>query len=314
MNLDLKPNFQIDPNLFSSLANRYSGGLGAFQQQYDRSSERAKGVYEKQRWMQAIDDLMKNPNVPESAKQIAPMIALHPELAGQLMPEILKQQQPKQKPEFSAVSGMMSDQGEPLVIDKFTGEVKPAKGVHAKSTVSSMAGERHSQFGINDLPWNQSPTTSSGAGFGVKMAARMGKTLIARATSPQKLALASVDLARAVQRGAPMMDTIGQSSYAESLSTRIGKLTQTINSDPSSPDVPKLRKELFDTFDELDKAATPFVQNQLDTMNESGYKITPNVRSRAMGTNLPEIKFEEFPVNNLGKGKKDSGWGIQRVQ
>lgn len=148
------------------------------------------------------------------------------------------------------------------------------------------------------LPSQSGPNTAAGAAYQVKVAARQGKSLIAKATTPQALALASVDLSRAVQRAAPVSETIGAGNYAQSLPTLYGQFQQKLTSDPNGPDVPKMRKALYDQFNELDKASTPWITNHLSNMEDSGTSSTfggnwKAVRNREMGDNIPDIPFQE---------------------
>jgi hypothetical protein len=159
------------------------------------------------------------------------------------------------------------------------------------------------QVGRNQLellPSQSGPNTAQGAAYQVKVAARQGKSLIANATTPQSLALASVDLSRAVQRAAPVSETIGAGSYGSSLPTIWGQLTQKITADPNSPDVPLLRKQLYNTFNELDQAATPWISNHLDNMEANGTNSSfgnawGQTREREMGSNIPDVPFNPGP-------------------
>jgi len=161
----------------------------------------------------------------------------------------------------------------------------------------------HTQIGRNQLellPSQQGPNTAAGAAYQVKVAARQGKSLIANATSPQNLNLASNDLARAVQRATPTSETIGASNYGNSLSTIWGQLSQKITSDPNSPDVPLLRKQLYDTFNELDQAATPWINNHLANMEANGTNSSFGnswgaTKQREMGLNIPDVPFNASP-------------------
>lgn len=176
-----------------------------------------------------------------------------------------------------------------------------------KSLGLKAAGNRgefyHTQVGRNQLellPSLQPPNSAPGAAYQVKLAARQGKSLIANATSPQNLQLASNDLARAIQRATPTSETIGASNYGNSLATIWGQLSQKITSDPNSPDVPLLRKQLYDTFNELDKAATPWIGNHLQNMEDNGTnssygKNWPAVKNRELGLNIPDVPFNAAP-------------------
>lgn len=159
------------------------------------------------------------------------------------------------------------------------------------------------QVGRNQLellPSQQGPNTGAGAAFQVKVAARQGKSLIANASTPQALALASADLSRAVQRSAPVAETIGAGNYANSLPTLWSQLQQKITSDPNGPDVPMMRQAMYQQFDELDKAATPWIQNHLQNMEDNGTNSSwgnnwQATKNRELGLNIPNIPFNASP-------------------
>lgn len=181
------------------------------------------------------------------------------------------------------------------------------KGINARNSGqrSNMYEGRMKQMQISDLPSRSNPNTTAGAAAQVQIAARQGKALIAKATSPQNLALASSDLARAVQRASPQAEVIGASSYAQSIPTILGRLNQVITSNPNSPDVPKLRKQLYDTFDELEKSSKPYIAQHLQTMEDSGFTL-PNwqqIKARELGAELPNIPFDP----GAGSGTADTG-------
>lgn len=157
------------------------------------------------------------------------------------------------------------------------------------------------QFSL--LPSQSGASTAAGAAYQVKVAARQGKSLIAKASTPQALALASADLSRAVQRAAPVAETIGAGNYASSLPTLYSQFQQKLTSDPNGPDVPKMRKAMYDQFDELDKAATPWIANHLQNMEDSGTSSTfgnnwNSVKQRELGQNIPEIPFQDTSASN----------------
>jgi hypothetical protein len=160
------------------------------------------------------------------------------------------------------------------------------------------------QVGVNQmglLPSQMPPTSTAGAASQVMMAAHQGKSLIANASTPQALALASVDLSRAVQRAAPVAETIGAGNFATSLPTLWSQLQQKITSDPNGPDVPKMRQALYQQFDDLSTAATPFIQNHLEEMEDNGTNSSfgqnwSGIKNRELGMTLPNIPFNANPM------------------
>jgi len=184
-----------------------------------------------------------------------------------------------------------------MIPRKNADQLKANLGLKSQASRSGYYEGRLGTMQLSQLPSQMATGTIPGAAAGVKMAARQGKSLIAKATSPQNLKLASVDLTRAVARMAPDAATIGESNYGNSLPTLLGRLTQTLDSDPSSPDVPKLRKQIYDTLDELDKSATPFILNHLQNMEANGTNSTFGgnwnaTKQRELGMTIPDIPFD----------------------
>lgn len=162
---------------------------------------------------------------------------------------------------------------------------------------SPYADVRATQNIMSDLPSRSGPSTQAGAASTVQFSARQGKQLIANPGSPQKLALSAVDLARTVQRNAPTVDTLTNAGFADNLATKLSLLSQKITADPNSKDVPKLRKEIFDIFTDLEDSSKPIIQRQLDT-TESLWKtrLPPEwetIKKSELGENLPPIVFNE---------------------
>lgn len=166
---------------------------------------------------------------------------------------------------------------------------------------------------LNELPSNSSPSTAAGAAYGVKVAARQGKDLIAKAGSPQALALASSDLARAVQRSAPQLDAMRGGDFTNNLVTKLNAFSQRFTADPQGTiaDVPKVRKEIFDILDGLDKSAQPFIEQKLqnieDTFPEQLPKNWGSIKNREMGVTIKPIPFEGAsglqPLPGVGTGR-----------
>lgn len=161
-----------------------------------------------------------------------------------------------------------------------------------------MADVRGTQSISSDLPSNQGPSKVPGAASQIQLAARQGMALIAKPGSPQQIALASSDLARAVQRSAPQMETLGGASFANNYTTQISALAQKITADPTSKDVPKLRRQMYDILKDLRESSKPYISNQLDTVEDMWKnrlpKNWPDIRKREMGENIPDIEFQEM--------------------
>lgn len=206
--------------------------------------------------------------------------------------ELGKQGRLKDPKTWTVVSGMTSKSGKPLLVDK-DGNMKEGTMDVNVSSGSNMAGVREKQFGLQDLPSNQPPSTAGGAAYQVVVAGRQGKSLIAKPGSAQRTGLATGDLARAILRATPTDETAKNANFSDNLVTRISKMRQNLTADPSVVNNPKVRREMYDIFDEMVKSATPFIKNQLDDMESMGFKVPPAVRKRQMGETLPDVPFVE---------------------
>lgn len=239
-----------------------------------------------------------------------------PALMGQLLPGLTKPQKPNS--EYSPIPGFLSH-GHPVLYDKTDPSKTTVLPVRGEATGGSqMAGVRSKQFTLQDLPSNQGPNTAGGAAYQVKVAARQGKNLIAKAGSSQRLGLASGDLARAVLRASPTDEAMHNANFSDNTINRWSQIKQKITSDPGQINNPAVRKEIYNIFDEMDKSASPFIKNQLDDMADAGFPVTAATRKRQMGETLPDIPFIEIPgqaPQQTGTQQGgNSGWGIQRVQ
>lgn len=163
-----------------------------------------------------------------------------------------------------------------------------ARGVTGKN---DFFGKRGGQIDLTQLPSELGPNTAAGAAYVVKVAARQGKSLVANPGSAQRISLGSGDIARAVLRAAPQLDALRGASFAENLMTRWSSLTQKLTADPDGTDAPKIRKEMYDILDDLDKSATPFIANHLANFDELLGTLSPAMRKRELGDTLPDIPF-----------------------
>lgn len=211
---------------------------------------------------------------------------------------------PKPGESYTADQAAAVASGDPSKLAKAFGGVIPRTAVAANTTASGVHGKneffgtRGSQINLQQLPSEMGPSTGAGAAFGVKIAARQGKSLVANPGSAQKIGLASGDIARAVLRAAPQLDALRGADFSQNLATRLSSIGQKITGNPNGPDVPKLRKEMYDILDELDKSATPFIQNHLKNYEEMMSPLPDTVKRRESGEDLPNIPF------NDGSGRK----------
>lgn len=176
---------------------------------------------------------------------------------------------------------------------------------------SPYADVRAAQYIAQDLPSNMSPTTASGAASQVQLAVRQGKGLIANPGSPQRLALAASDLARAVQRSAPQLETLEGAGFANNLSSRLSLLAQKVTANPNSADVPKLRKEVYDILDDLDRTSKPIIQRQLDVIEGIYKERLPGnwneIKKGQLGENIPDIPYNEVLSAKVYKNPVEVG-------
>ena len=207
-----------------------------------------------------------------------------------------------------SVSLAPTDGGVPLRVSpasalQYTG-VSKSKKTMPQSPIASIRGK---QFLMSDLPSRSNPNTAAGAAYQVKVASRQGKAIIGKPGSPQQIALAASDLARAVQRSAPQLETLQGASFSNNVVTRVNQLTQQITANPSGTDVPKIRKQIYDLLDDLDKTAQPWIDNQVKNVEGIwGESLPPNwnaIKSRELGNNIPDVKFVD---ESGGQGWSDN--------
>lgn len=157
---------------------------------------------------------------------------------------------------------------------------------------SDIAGANVGRINLQQLPSELGPNTGAGAAYGVKIAARQGKSIIAKPGSAQRMSLASGDIARAVIRAAPQLDAQRGADFSQNLATKISSISQRITSNPNGPDAPKLRKEMYDILDDLDKSATPFIANHLQNYEDLLGSLPAGVKQRELGETLPDVPFD----------------------
>lgn len=159
---------------------------------------------------------------------------------------------------------------------------------HTKSGVMSLQ-QNPSEMGVNTLP---------GAAAQVLIGSKMGKSLIAKPGSPQRTAAARADAARTILRKSPTDEALQTMDYTGNLSQRWAVLKQNLLTDPESVDNPKIRKDMYDLFDDMQKAAMPFIANQLANKESAGIPVPPELKQRELGLNIPEIPFDAGSVQN----------------
>lgn len=266
----------------------------------------------------------------------------HPNLAVYAAFEKAKRdRQPKPGDNYTPEQAEAVSSGDPSKLAHAFGGVIPRSAVAANTTSRGVTGRndfygtKGSQINLQQLPSEMGPNTGAGAAFGVKIAARQGKSLVATPGSAQKMGLASGDIARAVLRAAPQLDVIRGADFSQNLATRISAIGQKITANPNGPDAPKLRREMYDILDDLDKSATPFIQNHLKNYEELMAPLPEGVKRRESGEDLPDIPFNDgsgsgqdatmvtirdsqgglhkIPAANFGKAKQRDP-GLQVVQ
>jgi hypothetical protein len=291
-------------------------GMGAVGEMMQRKKEIMQQQKQKQQWQDTINQLLQDPNVPQQVKSMLPVMSQRPELMGQLGPELFKLSQPPKQPTvWHPVSGMLSKSGKPMEINEATGEYKeaPLEATPSGGAFGAMAGVRRSQNIMQDLPSRSNPNTAAGAAYMVKVAARQGKAIIGKPGSPQQISLAASDLARAVQRSAPQLETLQGSSFSNNYITKMNLLTQKMTANPQGKDVPKIRRQIYDLLDDLDKTASPWIDNQLKTTEDIWEGALPKnwqeIKKRERGENVPDVPFIEGiggPPGSIPSGKNKS--------
>lgn len=127
-------NWQDAINQLASAAGQFGGNL-------------AEGMHanaEKQKWSQAINEMMMNPNIPQEAKNFGPLLGRRPELAGQILPEIMKQQQGT----WQVVPNMLTPEGMPIQQNR-KGDLRPG------SFQVTPTGRGNSAFGVGSIVWDK---------------------------------------------------------------------------------------------------------------------------------------------------------------
>lgn len=176
--------------------------------------------------------------------------------------------------------------------------VSPAVSAAGAEGRNKYFGTRASATFMNELPSNTSPNEPAGAAYAVKVAVRQGQSLINKAGSPQAIALAASDLARAVQRSAPQMDVIRGGGFSDNFITRLNMIAQKFTADPSgsAKDVPKVRKEMFDMLGDLDRSAQPWIDNKLKDIESNFSDQLPQdweqIKKRQRGETLTPVQFD----------------------
>lgn len=100
---------------------------------------------QKEQWSKTINTMMSDPNASQQIKQILPMLAQRPELAGQLLPGVMKPQRPTSP--WVVVPGMLSKSGKPLQENKETGELRET------SLDVIPTGRGNAGFGTGSITW-----------------------------------------------------------------------------------------------------------------------------------------------------------------
>lgn len=244
----------------------------------------------------SLNTFLSNPTVPQQQRNNLSAVIpfLNQQNAGSLLPDILKNQQPKVTTAWHPVPGMLSKGGKPIEINEQTGEYReaPIAAKPAGGLGSGMATVRQNQYTLQDLPSNQPANTAGGAAYQVLVGSQQGMNLIARPGSVQRTGLAQGDLARTILRNSPTDEALRNANFSDNLITRWGQMKQRLTADPQALANPQIRKEMYDIFSEMRTSAKPFIQNQLDDMNDAGFPVTPNTRKRQLGETLPVIPFD----------------------
>lgn len=238
--------------------------------------------------------------IPELQKFAGPMSS-DPALIGQLGPELLKPKVPQK--DWRPVPGQETKDHKAIYYNATDPSEEMEGTIPGVQTGygATMGKTRLGQYTMQDLPSNQPPSTAGGAAYQVKVAARQGRALIGKAGSAQRTGLATGDLARAILRAAPTDEAMQHANFSDNLVTRFSLLKQKITADPNTVNNPQVRKEMYGIFDEMDKAAEPWIKNQLDEMKDQGFPISDKTYRRQLGLDIPDIPFIELPGGQPGQ-------------
>lgn len=277
----------------------------------------------KEQWQKTINELMANPNTSPQMKSLLPIVAQNPG-AWELLSGASKPQQTPVNlnfgPQGASVGGptpptggqpsqslpVKPDTAANILARQFAAKNKPPAG----SQMTPMANVRQRQNVFSDLPSVKAGNASAAAM--VQMSARQGKALVATPGAAQKIALGQIDLARTVQRSAPQLDAIRGAGFSDNIVTQLSSLQQKYTANPNGPDAPKIRKAMYDIFDDLDKTSSVYIKQGLDTLQSIQGSLPPNVIQNELGSKLPDIPFQEG-LGGQGQSSQ-GGWGIQKVQ
>lgn len=178
-------------------------------------------------------------------------------------------------------------------------EVQNAISTIRPNIMGGMVNLRGSNSVLAALPSHQGASTPAGAASGVQLASRQGRALIANpSTSPQQIALASGDLARAVLRAAPQLDAMRGADYSNTLAGRLNDISQRLMSGGVKPeDIPNVRQQMYKDFMDLENSSRPLIARELahaeKMFGPQGF-LPPDwedMKKDEMGLNLPDIPF-----------------------
>lgn len=112
---------QNQQNTYQNLAG-IGQGLGQVGQSLQQAQDLQKQQKQKAAWMQTVNSMMNDPNASPHMKQMLPLLAQRPELAGQVLPGLMKPE--KVQSPWRTVSGQQSKAGKPIQENQITGELR----------------------------------------------------------------------------------------------------------------------------------------------------------------------------------------------
>lgn len=311
---------QWDSGLSSTFNNAYNSGYSQLEEQKKRKAEIAAALLE--------SSLKKYAYTPQEEQQAATVaqgggVGFPTTREGSAIPNN-PIYLPSVNPKTGGTEWNLAPAGvtDPKQIVKMPAPKAPGKSLeqiaaeHKAAAEGDMAGGkepygavRERQNILSALPSKSGQTTPAGAASGVQLAVRQGKGLIAKPGAPQQIALAASDLARAVQRSAPQLDTLEGAGFSKNISTRLSQVIQNLTAKgKSTVDVPDLRKQLFDIFNELESTSKPIIERELRQI-ERTYKAKGKLPDDWDGMKNDEMggQFPDIPFQGKDSGKDSGG-------
>lgn len=200
--------------------------------------------------------------------------------------------------EFDQWAAANTDPKTGMIPHKNFDDLTKSLGLKAQASRADYFAQKGGQITLSQLPSQMSQSTNAGAAAMVQMSARQGMSLIANpSTDPKRIGLAAGDMARTVLRAAPQLDAQKGANYSETLANKLNQLANNLSSGQIAPkDIPAVRKQMYDTFNDLKESAKPYIAQHLANVEDTLHgNLPPNwerIKAREMGDDIPSIPFQ----------------------